>query len=214
MLERVCSPEGFEVCELTPKDDLIFRLSLRASIQEKEGEMTLLLEDVVRKTVIKYLTFSVTSWNSQTSAVVIGGLQGSRSELSRQLVVEATRAFFGLRPKSLLLFALQQLAKHWNIGSIKAVGNAQHVCHQRLKKIGSNSDFDTFWIESGGVPTPEGIFLIPLTHQEKDLSELNSSKRAMYRKRYSILRSIAEDISSGISCSNGQEALVQAGRGY
>ncbi len=204
MLEQVYSPMGFCLCEWTPKDNCTYRLSLRASLQEKEGELSLVLEDVLRKSIIKYLTFSVTSYNSDGTRIVVGGLQGSRSEFSKQLVVETTRALFGLRPKSLLLFALQQLADSWLVKEILAVGNLQHVCAQRLKEIGSNSDFDKFWLEAGGVPTPSGMFLMPRTHEEKDLSEVTSSKRSIYRKRYSMLRLAAEKISRRIGDLSGE----------
>lgn len=199
ILERICSPLGVALCELNPKTNFCFKLSLRASLQEREGETTLVLEDVQSKSVIQYLTFSILLSDRMEKEFLIGGIQGVRSQSGKQLVVETTRACLGLRPKSLLLFALQQLARLWNVREIKAVGNLQHVCHKKLKKIGSNSDFDAFWIESGGVPACGGIFLLPLTHQEKDLSDLAASKRAMYRKRYSMLKSIAHDIQTGLT---------------
>jgi hypothetical protein len=196
MLKAVCTPQGLAFHEFSPKEDQPLRLSLRAGVHEKEGELSVTLEDIVLQLTIQSLFFSITSWGSNRNELQIGGVQGIRSEYGRTLIAQTTRAMFGMRPKSLLLHCLIRLAVRWGIQRIRAVSNSRHVCRNRLQEIGSSVDFDTFWNESDGSLDSDGLYTIPLLEAEKELSVLKASKRAMYRKRTIMLQGVDEAIAS------------------
>jgi uncharacterized protein VirK/YbjX len=189
-LSELCSPSGMLLCTWTPREADCFKLWLRSGAYEKEGELTLVLEDLTARLMVNTMTFSVSEWEGGERGILIGGIQGIRSQEGRALIVNATRAMFGMRPKSVLLHVLRLLAKLWNISVLRAVGNSRHVCLSKMKEIGSSADFDSFWKESGGQIDFSGVYNLPLHALKKDLSVLTASKRAAYRKRESMLQSM------------------------
>ena len=73
------------------------------------------------------LAFSVTQWEQEPREIFIGGLQGNKSANDKELIVAMTRGWHGLRPKALLLFALQSLVGLWGITRLRAVSDATHI---------------------------------------------------------------------------------------
>ncbi|MDH7796858.1 uncharacterized protein VirK/YbjX [Beijerinckia sp. GAS462] len=85
--------------------------------------------------------------------VAIGGLQGSKD--GKRAVVAATRDLHGLRPKDALLLAVRSLATAFDIETIHAINNAQHVIERRT------SDYDAYWLERGAEPGGPYGFVMP-----------------------------------------------------
>jgi uncharacterized protein VirK/YbjX len=81
------------------------------------------------------MSFTATSFSPAGADIFIGGLQTMRKTTNREMIVDITRGMSGLRPKALLLFALQQLAAAWHFKGIRAVSNDLLVFRDfRLKK--------------------------------------------------------------------------------
>jgi uncharacterized protein VirK/YbjX len=128
--------------------------------------------------------------------IFIGGLQGFKTANEREYVVAVTRELFGLRPKALLVFALQQLAALWDVAAIHAVSNQTRNLRHRPKHI--QADYDQFWRESGAALEPDGNFTLPVAFVPRDLASIKPNKRTMYRRRYQMLDKFGEAIRQNL----------------
>ena len=156
---------------------------------QKEGDLMITLKEHGARNVLFSLSFSVLEF----AQIFIGGLQG-RKTLEKELVVSVTRSLHGLRPKALLLFALQQLAETWDIHRIRAISDDLQVYRHLQKRRTIQACYDEFWTESGGVPAADGVFDLPGRFQPRDLAAIKASKRKMYQRRYEMLEGLAAQI--------------------
>ena len=120
----------------------------------------------------------------------IGALQGSPGGL--QINHDLTKHCFGYRPKNLILYAIRSFARYFSIGTIYAVSNYGYFTnnHVRLDRKLKTS-LDDFWSEIGGVAQSDlRFYKLPLQELRKDLNEVKSQKRNLYRKRFDLLDSI------------------------
>jgi hypothetical protein len=169
-------------------------LVLRITNYEKEGELSISLVGLLNHELMCTLTFTVVNNASACREILIGGLQGHDFSDHKSRVINITRGMKGLRPKALLLFALQQAAAAWNCNTLRAVGNAVHIYSSERKRKDLAADYDAFWAESGGVLTNDGFFDLPLVPPLRELSEIKPNKRSTYRQRYELLASLGEQI--------------------
>jgi uncharacterized protein VirK/YbjX len=172
------------------------------NIFEKEGELSLLFYDERRKAMVFALSFCVSLCRPGRREIFIGGLQGFKTANEREYVVAVTREFFGLRPKALLVFALQQLAALWDVAAIHAVSNQTRNLRHRPKHI--QADYDQFWRESGAALEPDGNFTLPVAFVSRDLASIKPNKRTMYRRRYQMLDKLGEAIRQNLCQLTGQ----------
>lgn len=163
---------------------------------QKEGDLILTLREQGSRKVLFSLSFSVLEF----AQIFIGGLQGRKS-LDKDLVVSVTRGLHGLRPKALLLFALQQLAEIWGIHRLRAVSDDLQVYRHPQKRRTIQACYDEFWTESGGVPAADGVFDLPGRFCPKDPAAIKANKRKMYQRRYEMLEGLASQIRFRMSSS-------------
>ena len=175
-------------------------LALRFGLYEKEGELSLSLRSESTGEWICSLSFTVTFWNTQNREILIAGIQGHDFNDEKARTITITRGMRGMRPKALILFALQQLALEWNITAIRAVGNELHIYRSLRKRREIQSDYDLFWSESGGFLGRDELFTLPLVPLVRDINELKANKRSMYRQRYALLDSLAPEIRASVKC--------------
>jgi len=166
---------------------------------EKEGELTLaLFEERHGERGISFaLSFTLRAAAPDRSEFFIGGLQGFKRLNERQYVVDITRGMHGLRPKGLLLFALQQIADVWQVRDIRAAGDEMRVFNYfwlRHKPVMSSCS--EFWRESDGISDADGNFTLPARFVPRPLADIKPNKRSLYRKRYSLLETLTAQIQS------------------
>ena len=171
--------------------DLGVRLTYH-DLFEKEGEMSLILHEEQKQTPLFALSFCIPGAGPDDREIFVGGLQGWKPANSRESMVALTRAMEGLRPKALLLFVLQTLAQHWQVGRIRAASNETREL--RLRKTAIHADYDEFWREAGGQQEADGNFSLPATFSPRPLTEIKPNKRSMYRRRYTLLETLARQI--------------------
>jgi len=168
--------------------------------QQKEGEMSLLLRMADGRVAV-ISSFAFDRGPDGKYVMRIGRIQGVKDhELLRSL----EKAMHGLRPKSLMLFASQELARTFDIKEIFGVSNANQVYRKKvlipipgLRNL--SFDYDGFWREAGGTLDPDGWFRLPPSLEKRNISEIKPNKRSMYNKRYTMLDSISDQIrSSGV----------------
>ena len=122
-----------------------FGLRLSCSRQEKEGDLMIGLVDMTINVTLFTLAFSVTRYETRPRELFIGGLQGIKyagQASEKKLIIALTRGLHGLRPKALLLFAVQVLAGLWGVTRIRAVSNEMHIYQhwQKRRRVAANYD--------------------------------------------------------------------------
>jgi uncharacterized protein len=154
--------------------DVMFRLWLGSSMpygQKQEGELTVwLAEDEGRSLARAAFSFGIGP--NGAPHVLIGGLQGLEPNADKRLIVNATRKLSGLRPKDAVLTGVQAVARALGIDMIFAVSNATHVLSTPSEGLsGIRRDYDAFWVERGGEPSPGVGFCLPHRDYEARLAE-------------------------------------------
>ena len=196
-LEKIYSDHGALLADIPLEGVGHFSLRLAHwSSTEKEGELTVSLVNESTPAAMFMMTFSFTSYQPGGSEIFIGGLQTVRKATSRELVVDITRGMYGLRPKALLLFVVQQLAAIWNIKTLRAVSNDMIVFrHARLQKKKVFADYDEFWVESDGQLGVDGFFTLPTQFVSRPIVEIKPNKRTLYKHRYALLEKLGIQIA-------------------
>lgn len=109
-----------------------------------------------------------------------------------------TKVFFGMRPHFLLIQIVREFAKQIGITSLLGIPFQNQIKTRRYNnKV--KFDYNSFWSECQGKTNAAlGYYQIPLEACRKDLSEIASKKRSMYRKRYALLDALQDSIHSNI----------------
>jgi uncharacterized protein VirK/YbjX len=206
-IRELFSPKGFLVAELSLEDAGRFgvRLVYRDEF-EKEGELSVVFSDETSGAMLFSLTFCVMAGEERAPEIFVGGLQGCKVVNQRESVVAVTRAMHGLRPKALLVFALQQLAAAWRISAIHAVNNGNHVYRHYRKRRTFAASYDEFWQECGGEAGAHGMFKLPLEPRWRALEEIRAAKRSMYKRRYAMLQDLAAQIQRSLAAAAPETA--------
>ena len=198
LLRDIYSPAGIELAKLPAEGAERHELRLKPSWMDKEGELALALCSRESGNILFSLTFSVIRDAAGKYEMVIGGLQGSKGGNDRELIVALTRQWHGLRPKALLLFAVQQLATGWGVGRIRAVGDGTHIYRHWHKRRKLASSYDTWWREAGGQLAGDGLFDLPAQFEPRPIATLKANKRQMYRRRYAMLADLGEQMATSL----------------
>ena len=189
------SATGIELAGLPASDPGRYSLRLRYDDQfEKEGELIALIHDATSDTAVFTIAFTITAWSETRRELFIGGLQGRKGANDRDDIVRLTRSLHGLRPKALLLFVVQCLARRWDIGRLRAVGDSEHIYRHFRKRRAIHASYDAFWEESQGLRDPDGNHTLPAQPTVRRIDELPANKRALYRKRYEMLEELGAAI--------------------
>jgi hypothetical protein len=178
---------------------------------EREGEMTLAIREAGTGVMLAGLTFCLAQ-NGDDRVAIIGGVQASNDPRTRGLIHVATKGLFGMRPKALLLWCLQQLAQPWNLTQIQAVGDSQHVWRHWMKRREIASSYDEFWRESDGRTLPGGgSWELPVKYNSRPRGELKPSRRKTYECRYAMLDALGPKLLARFAAmaprSNAKAAL-------
>ncbi|ACB95526.1 DUF535 family protein [Beijerinckia indica] len=186
LLLSLWADAGVELGYLRGKSGKIYRLKLDPARHcGKEGEYSLVFEDVEDGFVLARLTFLLTPQNGEAlePVALIGGLQGPSTIVGadwkdrKERIVSATRDLSGLRPKMVVFIALSAFAAACGVTSLHAVSNRTHIINAdaRYQRKRLRADYDGFWIERQGISDGFG-FRMPL-----DLA--SKSERAAYKQQ-------------------------------
>lgn len=195
---RVITNPPIEIAHFQLKDGVEAFLKLGYDFKyRKEGELVLSFECEHLGGVIADAAFSFeemeNGWVSR-----IGCIQGHHTNELYSAKV-AQKLMHGFRPKSLIVFAVQEFSKALGFSAVYGAGDSiqayrkKHFIHiPFLHKI--PFDYDAFWEESGGKAVNKGWYDLPLEPFRKDIQEIKSSKRALYRRRYELMDDISMKI--------------------
>ena len=198
LVKALTGPQEQSIVEFHAKDGVCYNVNaMNASKAEREGECTLWLRDS-ENTLLASLTFCVARENGQP-VLVIGGLQGPRRSVSRDVIKQATRACHGLFPKRVLMEVLFQLATLSGIKAIYAVSDEGHIFRALRYRLSKgrhfHASYDEFWQSIDGQPESPWRWRLPLCLERKSLESIASKKRAEYRRRFQLLDQLTEQVA-------------------
>jgi uncharacterized protein len=132
-------------------------------------------------------------------AAVVGAFQGLHQGVDpaerQSLNKELTKAFWGVRPRNLLLFCFRKFLHSLNVTKIYGISDFARI--HRAKFFTGNdgrskvfpNNYDEIWEDLGAKKISTEFFEIPTEEPRKSIAEIESSKRSLYRKRYAFFDS-------------------------
>jgi hypothetical protein len=171
----------------------------------KEGELVLAVDCEALGGPIAALSFSLERESTGSWTVLIGCVQGAGSD-QREAVRSMTKAMHGLRPKALMVFIAQEVARALGASRLLGVGSGiqahlrKHAIHLPWVHDLAFS-YDRLWTESGGRADLEGWFQLPLRAHKRSPHEIKPGKKAMYTRRYELMDCLSEQIQSAFGKS-------------
>lgn len=125
-------------------------------------------------------------------AFLITAMQGAFS--AKDSIKDFTKVFFGLRPINFIIYCAFVFAN--SIGFNKVCGIKDKYLVSRFKRNRKRDgrvfvipNYDEIWQENTNIKDTHKSFY-ELTYTQKDLEEIPSKKRSMYKKRYEFLKTI------------------------
>lgn len=187
---------GMVASTLTGKNGEAYRLLIGINTS-KEGELAIGLYDANDKYLAK-MAVTIGPDEAGRPVLWIGGLQGAKPPMGRDEVVRATRDLYGLRPKGAVVIAAQMLAQHFGLTALRAPGNEGHISQRGLKRIRKKrkiyADYGEFWLELGATKIGEEEYVLSVTPQVRDISEVKQNKRSEWKKRQALSEQLQGDV--------------------
>ena len=182
------------LAETAGRSGLPYRIELRTvNMFDREGELALQLTQDGK--ALYTVAFTIAARDG-VEAVNLGCLQGGKTEDAREAIRIATRELHGMRPKQLMVSLVQQLGHDYGCARLVMVSNRNRVIYKAIRHGRVLADYDQLWEELGARPRADGDFELDCTPLAAlDLEQIPSKKRSEARKRYELVRTLAEDVS-------------------
>ena len=150
---------------------------------EKEGEFNLSCNNSQGNQLAK-LTFAV----NQKDEILVGGLQGMSKTGDTDEIKQATKNFYGLFPKRLIIEILYLLFPENKKIAVSNDGHIYLSLRYKFKKSRKiSADYDEFWKSLGATKEDKIFWSLPEEIVRKNIEDIESKKRSQYRSRYKIL---------------------------
>lgn len=177
---------------------------------EHEGEATLHLRR--GQDDLYALAFTLGEIAGQRVAYV-GALQGLRSPDALEVYRTLTHQMHGLRPRDLLLTAFRRLSLALGVVRILAVDDARRVSSNAYFASSGRvlSSYDEVWREQGGTAGTDGFFELGPQVLRREGDAVPARKRALYRRRYAMLDTLAQQIDAAVAAGAAQRVEGPAG---
>lgn len=174
--------------EVIPEFELTLKLSEH---QPMEGFWTLELTHVPTEELIYLLTFGKVQ-----HALLIAVIQGPNFEGSKEMVKLLTKKCHGLRPAYLMVEAMKALTVTLGYSALWGI---PHKYQNKSRFVQSKRyvvDYDAIFAESAGKLGE--YWELPLHFETKNMDDIPSNKRSMYRKRYAMLEQLRENMATAL----------------
>ena len=171
--------------------DFEMRLTI-TDYQPMEGFWTLELVHSPSQELVYLLTFGKVQ-----QALLIAVIQGPNFEGSKDMVKLLTKKCHGLRPAYLMVEAMKALTK---VLGYSALWGIPHKYQNKSRFVQSKRyvvDYDAIFAESAG--TLKDYWELPLHFETKNMDDIPSNKRSMYRKRYAMLEQLQENMAAALN---------------
>ena len=189
--QALLDPDGAVLARMVTENagEVAIRLHQDARFR-KEGEFTLSLDCPALGGRVMSLAFSLERLRSGHLAAFIGCVQGQ--EDGADAIRTLTKALHGLRPRSLMVPLIQDIAAALGVQELYGAGLSIQV-HRRKHAIhlpgihALGFDYDAYWLQAGGAEGFDGWFRLPLQTPRRGRDDMKPNKRSMYAKRYAML---------------------------
>lgn len=201
LAKAMTDPAGMVLIHLPVgrEDEARVRLGFDSQFR-KEGEISAFLELRSIEGPVSSFAFSLERRPGLGWSCRIGSLQGRKGG-DEEAIKAATKALHGLRPKMLMVYLAQEIARALRVGELLGVGNDIQIFRSRIlrprKKV--LFDYDALWLEVGGSPGEDGWFALPLKTRRRSGDEIKPNKRALYAKRYALMAELSRQVKTVLS---------------
>jgi len=181
------------------EETLALKLHFHTGSHEKEGLMAIMLTLGDKR--IYQIIFWIGPNDHGEASFWIGALQGSPGGLDT--IRGLTKYLSGYRPQNLVLHAVRTISQQLGLKNCYAVSNEGFYAnnHIRLDRKLKTS-LDDFWQESGGsVCSDTRFFNIPIIEPRKNIADIDTKKRSLYKKRFAMIDTIDHDITQKLEQS-------------
>lgn len=201
ILENILiSEEGINIAKISLNQDYDAFINVGYSERfRKEGEFVLSLECDYLGGKVASVAFALEEKSKGKWACIVSCVQGHNHSDIPDVFKKTQKLLHKMRPTSLVIYALQDFIRELKCEEIYCVGDKIHTYRQKhiihlqwFHKI--EFDYDKFWLEVGADTFNKDWFYLPLNPLRKDIADIKSKKRSLYRKRYAML----DDISLSI----------------
>ena len=166
---------------------------------QREGQLVLNIH------VDTFRAFSI-AFNLETSSTgdlicFIGGIQGRKVKDINSLYKGISKSMYGLRTRDIIIEILQMFCRHLNVKKILAVADeSRHHRHQYFNKKEFPFNYNDAWKDRGGtIAENQNFYRIPVIANRRNLNDVPSKKRALYRKRYLLLDEIEKQLQISLA---------------
>ena len=154
--------------------------------QPMEGYWVLELWHKPRNELVYLLTFAKLG-----EALLISVVQGPNFEGSKEMVKQLTKTCYGLRPAYLMVETMKALTKVLGFNQLLGIPQKYQNKSRFIQSSHYVVDYDVIFAESGG--QLKDYWELPL-EIDRNLDDVPSKKRSMYRKRYAMLDNLGKVI--------------------
>lgn len=160
--------------------------------QAMEGFCALELREKQNDQVIYLLTFG-----KLDNALLIAAIQGPNFEGSKEMVKLLTKKCHGLRPAYLMIESMKLLTRSLGFDQLLGIPHRYQNKSRWVQSKRYVVDYDVMFSEcSGNLKT---YWELPLSIETKNIEEVESKKRSMYRKRYAMLEHLLFNMQSKLN---------------
>jgi uncharacterized protein VirK/YbjX len=179
------------------KSGLSYAIQLRTvNMFDREGELVLQL---ARGDQVIYTVAFTVAPRAGRPAVSIGCIQGGKLDDAREAIRLATRDLHGIRPKQLMVSLVRQLAHEYGCERLHLVSNCNRVIYKAIRHGRVLADYDLLWEEMGAVRNAGGDYELDCAPvAAPDLASIQSKKRSEAKKRYEVMRQLADGVCVGL----------------
>jgi len=194
---------GIEMMRFNLNDTIEGILVLRYDYRyRKEGELVFSFKcDCLGGTIVD-AAVSFEEMEAGRWACRIGCIQGQKQHVENSSK-EVQKLMYGLRPKSFIVFIVQEFSRQLGFSAVYGAGDAiqayrrKHAVHLSWRHS-IHFDYNAIWIESGGRRGNDGWYELPLTPLRKSIDEIKSNKRSLYLKRYRMVDDLSLKIAEAV----------------
>ncbi|GMT44414.1 MAG: hypothetical protein IEMM0006_0246 [bacterium] len=204
-MQVITRSSGVEITRFKLNDTIKGVLTLGYDYRyRKEGELVLFFECNQLGGRIVAAAFSFEELEPGQWACRIGCVQGHALDPDNEnLSKTVQKLIYGLRPKSFIVFVVQEFSRQLGLTAVYGVGDSiqayrrKHLIHLP-KRHAIHFDYNAIWSECGGQPDSDGWYELPLTPVRKNIQEVKTNKRALYRRRYLLLDELSLKIADTV----------------
>ena len=154
--------------------------------QPMEGYWVLELWHKPRNELVYLLTFAKLG-----EALLISVVQGPNFEGSKEMVKQLTKMCHGLRPAYLMVETMKALTKALGFNQLLGIPQKYQNKSRFIQSSHYVVDYDAIFAESGGLLKDYWELSLEI---DRNLDDVPSKKRSMYRKRHAMLDDLAKVI--------------------